>query len=78
VEGILKEPKPYVQITNFYNFSVEYTLYVFIKQIKRLSIIESDLKRTVLEVCGKNEIDLTTPNLIYNINGKKPKTSNEN
>jgi small-conductance mechanosensitive channel len=78
VEGILNEPKPYVQITNFYDFSVEYTLYVFIKQIRRLSIIESNLKRTVLKVCEKNEIDLTTPNLIQNVNGKKPYTSNEN
>ncbi|MBN1245647.1 mechanosensitive ion channel [Candidatus Bathyarchaeota archaeon] len=34
VEGVLKEPKPYVWVTNLYNFSVEYTLYVFISQIK--------------------------------------------
>lgn len=70
VEGILKEPKPYVLVTNLLNFSVEYTLYVFIREIKRLPIIESNLRRIVLEVCRKYEIDLTTPNLIQNVGNK--------
>ena len=70
VEGVLKEPKPHVLVTNFLNFSVEYTLYVFINQINRLPIIESNLKRKVLEVCAKNGIDLTTPNLVQSV-GKK-------
>ena len=70
VEGILKEPKPYVLVTNLLNFSVEYTLYVFIKEIKRLPIIDSNLRRTVLEVCRKHGIDLTTPNLIQNVGNK--------
>ncbi|MCW4053704.1 MAG: mechanosensitive ion channel family protein [Candidatus Bathyarchaeota archaeon] len=70
VEGVLKEPKPYVWITNFHNFSVEYTLYVFISQIKMLPIIDSDLKRTVLDICRQNEIDLVTPSLIQSFDGK--------
>jgi small-conductance mechanosensitive channel len=67
VEGVLKEPKPYVLVTNFLNFSVEYTLYVFINQIKRLTIIDANLKLTVLRVCKKHGIDLTTPSLIQNV-----------
>ena len=70
VEGVLKEPKPYVWITNFQNFSVEYTLYVFISQIKMLPIIDSDLKRTVLDICRQNEIDLVTPSLMQSVDGK--------
>lgn len=70
VEGVLKEPKPYVWITNFHNFSVEYTLYVFISQIKMLPIIDSDLRRTVLDICRQNEIDLVTPSLIQSVDGK--------
>ena len=68
VEGVLKEPKPYVWITNLNNFSVEYTLYVFISQIKLLPTIDSRLKRTVLDVCRKHGIDLPTPNLIQSVN----------
>ena len=70
VEGVLKEPKPYVWITNFQNFSVEYTLYVFISQIKMIPIIDSDLKRTVLDICRQNKIDLVTPSLIQSVDGK--------
>jgi len=70
VEGVLKEPKPYVWVTNLYNFSVEYTLYVFISQIKMLPLIDSRLKRIVLDVCRQHGIDLTTPNLIQSVSDK--------
>ena len=69
VEGVLKEPKPYVWVTNLLNFSVEYTLYVFISQIRMLPLIDSNLKRTVLQVCRQNGIDLSTPNLIQSVDG---------
>jgi len=67
VEGVLKEPKPYVWMTKFGDFAVEYTLYVFINQIKRLSQIEANLRKTVLETCKRHKIDISTPNLIRNI-----------
>jgi small-conductance mechanosensitive channel len=70
VEGVLKEPKPYVWVTNLHNFSVEYTLYVFISQIRMLPLLDSNLKRTVLDVCRKHGIDLATPNLIQSVDGK--------
>ena len=70
VEGVLKEPKPYVLVTKLLNFSVEYTLYVFANQIKSLPVIESNLKRKVLEVYAKNGIDLTTPNLVQSVGRK--------
>ena len=70
VEGLMKEPKPYVWITNLHNFSVEYTLFVFINQIRMLQTIDSNLKRTVLDICKKNGIDLSTPNLIQSVEGK--------
>jgi small-conductance mechanosensitive channel len=71
VEGVLKEPKPYVWVTGILNFSVEYTLYVFISQIKLLPTIDSRLKRIVLEVCREHGIDLATPNLIQSVNSNK-------
>ncbi|MCW8802323.1 MAG: mechanosensitive ion channel family protein [Candidatus Bathyarchaeota archaeon] len=77
VEGVLKEPKPYVFVTDLQNFSVEYTLYVFINQIKKLPLIESNLKRTTVEVCKKNGIDLTTPNLIQNVGQKTTQNKTE-
>ncbi|NIR86085.1 mechanosensitive ion channel [Candidatus Bathyarchaeota archaeon] len=64
VKGVLGDPKPYVWTTNFQNFAVEYTLYVFISEIKRLPEIDANLKRTILETCNRHKIDISTPTLI--------------
>ena len=69
VEGVLKEPKPYVWITNFGDFAVEYTLYVFTNQIKRIPEIDANLKRTVFEICKRHKIDISTPRLIQRVEG---------
>lgn len=67
VEGVLKDPKPYVWMTNFGDFAVEYTLYVFVNQIKRLSEIDANLKRAVLETCKHHKIDISTPRLFRTV-----------
>ncbi len=64
VQGVLKEPKPYVWITKFQNYAVEYTLYAFINDIKGLPEIDADLHRKVLETCKKHGIDISTPLLL--------------
>ncbi len=67
VPRVLKEPRPYVWITKFHNYAVEYTLYVFIKDIKELPEIDAELYRTVLETCKKHQIDISTPLLLRQI-----------
>ncbi len=67
VPRVLKEPKPYVWITNFQNYAVEYTLYVFISDIKALPEIEAELNRTVFETCKRHKIDISTPLLLRQI-----------
>lgn len=64
VNGVLKEPRPYVWITGFQNYAVEYNLYVFINDIKRLPEIDAELYRKVLETCKEHEIDISTPLLL--------------
>jgi len=64
---VLKDPKPYVWITNFQNYAVEYSLYVFISEIKRLPEIDAALYRKVLEACRRHEIDISTPTLLKQI-----------
>lgn len=70
VDEVLKEPKPYVWITNFGDFAVGYTLYVFVNQIKRLPEIDAKLKRTVLETCKSLKIDISTPRLIQRVDSQ--------
>lgn len=67
VEAVLKDPKPYVWITRFGDFAVEYTLYVFINRIKRLPEIDATIKRTVLETSKKHRIDISTPRLVQRV-----------
>ncbi len=67
VTGVLKDPKPYVWITNFLDYAVEYTLYVFIDDVKRMKEIDADLYRTVLETVKKYKIDIRTPLLLQQI-----------
>jgi len=61
VDGILKNPKPYVWITKFQNYAVEYTLYGFIDEVRRLPEIEAELHSKVLETCKEHKIDISTP-----------------
>ena len=72
---ILKEPKPYVLITKFGNYAIEYTLYTFINEIKRLPKIDSEIKKIVLKTCKQNGIDISTPTII-NMKNDKTKTKN--
>jgi len=68
----LKKPEAYVWVTKFGNYAVEYTLYIFIQDIKRLPQIDSNLKRTVLESCKQHGIDICTPTIIRTVkNGKE-------
>jgi small-conductance mechanosensitive channel len=63
----LQNPKPYVWITDFQNFAVEYTLYVFINEIRRLPEIDANLKKIVLETCNQHGIDIVTPTLFRRV-----------
>ncbi len=67
VKAVLKNPKPYVWITDFKSFAVEYTLYVFVDEIKRLRGIDASLKRAVLETCRRHKIDISTPTLLRSV-----------
>jgi small-conductance mechanosensitive channel len=63
VPRILEKPAPYVRITQFQNFAVEYTLYVFVNQIKKLREIDAEIFESVLETCRENKLDISTPSL---------------
>jgi len=69
VEGLMKEPKPYVWITGLQNFAVEYTVYASTNQIKRLPEVDAALRRTVLARCRQHKIDIRTPRLIQRVEG---------
>jgi small-conductance mechanosensitive channel len=69
VKAVLKAPEPYVWTTSFGNFAVEYTLYVFVNKIKSLPEIDATLKKTVLKICKRYKIGISTPRLVQRVSG---------
>lgn len=67
VDGFLKDPKPYVWMTSFEDYAVEYTLYLFTNEIKRLREIDAKLRIAVLEACNRYKIDISTPKLLRSV-----------
>ncbi len=67
VPRVLKDPKPYVWITDFQSYAVQYTLYAFIDEIKALPEIDAELHKQVLETCKDHKIDISTPLLLRQI-----------
>jgi len=67
VNEVLKEPTPYVWIHRYLDYAVEYTLYVFINDIKNLPEIDSKLHKTVLKTVKRYGIDISTPLLMKRV-----------
>ena len=67
VPEVLKEPEPYVWITNFQNFAVEYNLYIFTNEVKSMMKVDAKLYDGVLKTCKKYDIDISTPTLIQQV-----------
>lgn len=67
VEKVLKTPKSYVQVIDFQNFAVEYTLFYYINDVKNLNKIDAEVKKKVLKKCKEYDIDLRTPSLIQQV-----------
>ena len=72
VSRVLKEPKSYVWITQFEDYAVEYTLYVFINDINGLPEIDAELHRKVFETCKEHGIDISTPMIIRSLKNTLP------
>jgi small-conductance mechanosensitive channel len=67
VDGVLDDPRPYVWIMGFQNFAVEYTLFVYISDLKRILRIDSDVRRAIFDSCQRHGIDLSTPSMIRSV-----------
>lgn len=64
VPRILSSPEPYVRITEFKDYAIEYTLYVYINEIKKMREIDAELYKAILESCKRNKIDISTALLL--------------
>ncbi len=67
VEEVIDEPEPYVWITDFPNYALEYTLFYFINDTQRSQMIDAKVRESVITEFSENGIDMSTPNLIRSV-----------
>jgi len=67
VEDDLDEPEPYVWITDFQSFAMEYTLFYYIGDTQWVQLIDSKVREAVINEFNANSIDMSTPNLIKSL-----------
>jgi small-conductance mechanosensitive channel len=65
--GIVTTPSPYVRITAFLDYAVEYTLYAFIQDVKHIREIDGVLYENILNSCHTHGIDISTPLLLHHV-----------
>jgi small-conductance mechanosensitive channel len=67
VDGIIDDPEPYVWITDFPNFAMEYTLFYFIRDTEKVQLIDGKVREAIVTEFAENNIDMTTPNLVKSL-----------
>jgi small-conductance mechanosensitive channel len=67
VEEIKDEPAPYVWITDFPSYAMEYTLFYYISDTQRVQMIDSKVREAIMTGFTANELDMSTPNLIKSV-----------
>ncbi|MBN2335530.1 mechanosensitive ion channel family protein [Candidatus Bathyarchaeota archaeon] len=64
VEGLAANREPYVWVTDLGNYAIEYTLFYFIDDVKRILELDSKIRDAVFEAFTAEGIELSTPTLI--------------
>jgi small-conductance mechanosensitive channel len=64
IENVVEEPSPFVWITDFQNFAIEYTLFYYLADSKNIMETDSLVRENIYTEFTKIGIDLTTPNII--------------
>ena len=67
VDEDLDKPEPYVWITDFLSFAMEYTLFYYIGDTQWVQLIDSKVREAVVHEFNENNIDMRTPNLIKSL-----------
>lgn len=62
--GVIQHPEPYVLLNRFDNFAAVYELRAYTDRPNEFLKIQSDIRESVYSVFKRNEIDLTTPDVL--------------
>jgi small conductance mechanosensitive channel len=67
VDGVLSSPEPYVWMTDFQNFAMEYTLFIYIDVPQKIQMIEAAVRAAIFESSRRHGIDISTPTIIRSV-----------
>ncbi|MFH1179325.1 MAG: mechanosensitive ion channel domain-containing protein [Candidatus Bathyarchaeota archaeon] len=67
VEEIKDEPAPYVWITDFPSYAMEYTLFYYISDTQRVQMLDSKVREAIMTGFTAKGLDMSTPNLIKSV-----------
>lgn len=67
MEGVLSSPEPYVWMTDFQSFAMEYTLFVYIDNPQKIQMIDASVRAAIFESCRRHGIDISTPTIIRSV-----------
>ena len=67
VEGVLSSPEPHVWMTDFQNFAMEYTLFVYVDNPQKIQLIDASVRAAIFESCRRHGIDISTPTIIRSV-----------
>lgn len=61
VENVLEAPEPYAFLTDFQNYAIQYKIYYFLREVKRMQWIDDKVRDAVFKTCSEYGIELSTP-----------------
>jgi len=67
VDSVLSSPEPYVWMTDFQSYAMEYTLFVYINDPQKIQMIDASVRAGIFESCRRHGIDLSTPTMIRSV-----------
>ena len=67
IEEVTDEPAPYVWITDFPSYAMEYTLFYYIRDIQSVQRVDALVREAIISGFSANGIDMSTPNLIKSV-----------
>jgi small-conductance mechanosensitive channel len=67
VAGVLSSPEPYVWMTDFQNFAMEYTLFIYINNPHKIQMIDASMREAIFESFLQHGIDISTPTIIRSV-----------
>jgi len=58
-------------MTDFQNFAMEYTLFVYIDNLQKIQMIDALVRAAIFESCRRHGIDISTPTITAHMLGNE-------